>query len=207
MRFLFLLSVLFLAACSTGMPMEPYARADETPFAFELCHGYGCQERSAVSLNLEQWRVILSAFKPSALDGATEREQIAEAIGRMEALATKSAGLRMDKAEAAGTRDDKHAMDCIDETVNSDRTLRFLDMFGVLQFNAVADVVHRGYILDGQWPHNSAAVFDKASGEVYVIDSFYSAGGEAAHVVEFDEWMGGWRTAPAFDHAGEDDRN
>ncbi len=171
--------------------MSPYAQPDETPLAFEVCHGYGCQARSSVRLTEAQWQSVLAAFEPLAQDASAERVQIAEAVGRMEALATHSAGLRPDEAKAQTPRRDDHAMDCIDETVNTDRTLRFLADAGVLRFHAVADVVHRGYFLDGQWPHNSAAVQDKVSGHVYVIDSYYEDNGKPAHIHTLGDWFSG----------------
>ena len=84
-------------------------------------------------------------------------------------------------------------MDCIDETVNTALYLILLNEKRPFRFHDLHDPVHRGYFIDGRWPHNSAAIQDKKTKEIFVIDSYYKANGRTPHIVLLDKWFAGWR--------------
>ena len=84
-------------------------------------------------------------------------------------------------------------MDCIDETVNTDLYLSFLQTAGVFKFHEKTGPLHRGYFVDGMWPHNTAAAVERDSGAVYAIDSYYHDNGVKIDAVEKDVWLDRWR--------------
>ena len=175
------------------MPMQQYAQPGATPQNFKLCHGYACTLRTNVHLSDKDWRSVLRLFKPAAKSSEAERVQITKAIARMETFAVKSSGIPPDRGHASRVRDDLYQMDCIDETVNTDLYLRFLEEAGVLKFHTRALPLHRGYFIDGTWPHNAAAVQEIASGKIYAIDSFYHDNGTKVDAVVKRVWLQGWR--------------
>lgn len=84
-------------------------------------------------------------------------------------------------------------MDCIDETINTSMYLKFFEDAGLLKHHTVARPIHRGYFINGMWPHNSGAVQENKTGTIYAIDSYYSDNGGEVHVVDLDTWHAQWR--------------
>ena len=193
MRFsIILFSFLFVAACSTGI--NPYQFADEngTRESFTLCHGYSCTYRTPVGLNDKQWASVLKVFRKPAKTAEQEREKITRALAKIEKYTHQVSGLSLDKAEAASLPEDPGQMDCIDETVNTAQALKFLETEGVFEFHKIARPIHRGYFVDFMWPHNSAAIKEISSGQVYAVDSFFEDNGTKSHIVKKEDWMKNW---------------
>ncbi len=189
-----LLPLLLLCACERGqgISLKPYEETFGTPQQFQVCHGFGCTERTNVTLTAPEWNVVLQPFSIRAANAQEEREKIAQTIGRMEKMVQHKTGMNADGPEATTFERDQDQMDCIDEAVNTTRYLKFIESTGLLQWNQVVDPVHRGYFVDAMWPHNSGAVKDKATGQKYVIDSYYNATGEPAHVIPLETWINNW---------------
>ncbi len=186
--------LLILCACERGqgISLKPYEETFGTPQQFQICHGFGCTERTDVTLTAPEWRAVLQPFAVHAENAEQERTQIAQTVGRMEKMVQHKTGMNTDGPEATTFERDQDQMDCIDEAINTTRTLRFIENTGLLKWNQVVDPVHRGYFVDAMWPHNSGAVQDKKTGEKYVIDSYYSATGEPAHIIPLETWINNW---------------
>lgn len=192
------LLVLALCGCAKGQGISllQYTDYGETRQNFKLCHGFSCSMRTPVNLEESMWREIVAGFKNPAATPEQEREKIAEAIALIERYVTVKVGLRPDLGRAETFEGDQSQMDCIDEAVNTSRYLRFLDESGAFVWHKAADPVHRGYFVDGIYPHNSGAVREIKSGEVYVIDSYYFDNGEKPAVMKLDVWLDNWRPDP-----------
>lgn len=176
------------------MNLYPYKDPSFTRENFAVCHGFNCYYRTAGAITDKQWKNIEKTFKPAAKTPEEERKQIAKAIGLMETYAGMSSGLDKDRAEAETFEEDRITqMDCIDETVNTDLYLSFLSKANLLKHHRTRGPVHRGYFIDGAWPHNSAAITEVKTGTVYVIDSYFGSHGKPAHVVTLKEWADFWR--------------
>jgi len=188
---------LMLSACAkgNGINLAPYTDAGARPEKFRVCHGFGCSFKTPVWLEEKQWRNVISVFRRTARTPEAERQKIAKAIARMEKHVAKAAGLSPDLGEATTFEKDQHQMDCIDEAINTSMYLKFFADVGALKFHEVAPPVHRGYFINGMWPHNSAAVRELESGGIYVIDSYYEDNGGKVYVVPLDEWLAEWRPA------------
>jgi hypothetical protein len=190
-------SVILLAGCAkgNGISMMPYQDVHDGPHQFKLCHGFACSEKSLVQLEEKQWNKVAAVFKKPAKTPEKERELITKAVAILEVEATKAAKLSLDRGEAETFEADQAQMDCIDEAINTTHYLEFLDEAGLLRHHEAAPPIHRGFFVDGQWPHNSGAVKEKNSGEVYAIDSYYFDAGRPPAVVPLDVWLDEWRPA------------
>lgn len=190
-----LLACLLLGACGNeGMNLHPWKDSSFSREKFAVCHGFNCYYRTEGWMTDKQWAQIEKIFTPAAKSAEEERKRIARAIGRMETYAGLSSGLNKDRAEAETFEEDRLSqMDCIDETINADLYLSFLFDAGLIKYHVPHNPVHRGYFIDGAWPHNSAAIEERELGTVYVIDSYYSAHGEDSYVVPLKEWAAFWR--------------
>ena len=190
----FLISVLFLSACTgQGISLLPYQDRGASPEHFRLCHGFSCTERTQVTLNERQWEKVLAPFKKKAKNAEGERKQIASALAIMEKEVNADTGINPDFGEARTFEGDQSQMDCIDEAINTSLYLKFLDDAGVMHYHDAAEPVHRGFFVDGQWPHNSGAIEEIATDEKYVVDSYYFDSGIPPAVVPLEIWLAEWK--------------
>ena len=188
-KFLFL--VFFLGACATGIPIHKYNDHNSAKESFMLCHGYSCTHKSKAGFTPEEWRGVAALFP--AASAAAERVAIGRAIALMERHAGAQTGTDEDDAEAVGIKTSPRQMDCIDETINTTAYLNFLQQENLLRFHEVWEPAHRGYILDGTWPHNTAVIRDKENGFLWAVDSFYRANGGEPYIVPRADWLSGWK--------------
>lgn len=195
-RFFILITSLFiLSSCGggRGISLHPFALHKQSPQDFTLCHGFGCRHATPASLSDKDWADATRPLRRSAATPAAERKHIAQAVARMERTTQKLLDLEPDRAEAQSFEGHGDQMDCLDETINTSRTLQFFERAGLLKHHEVGDPVHRGYFLNGRWPHNSASITEIKTGDRFVIDSYYSANGETVHVIPLKDWLAGWR--------------
>lgn len=177
---------------------EEYGHMNETPARFGVCKGYGCETFVRISLSAAEWQTVRAAFtgpykEEPHKDAGGERAGMARAIGRIEQLAGPKTGTAGDAPGAAILNfDNAHEMDCIDESFNTTTYLRFLARDGLLIWHEVGQPVRRGSFVD-RWPHNTATVIERATGQKFAIDSWFHGNGHAAEVVSLDLWLKGWQ--------------
>lgn len=174
---------------------------DPAPQRFSVCHGFSCAQVTEVGLNEAQWFVITSAFEKAAVTPEQEREQIAEAIAKFETVVGVLTGTSGDLAEnAVSGLDLSGQMDCIDESTNTTTYLRILAKAGFLRWHRVEDRVTRGWFLFG-WPHTTAVVSERQSGQRWAVDSWFFANGHPPAVAPLEVWQHGWRPGRATETA------
>ena len=176
-------------------PVQPgrYTDMSATPEKFSVCHGYGCKYQTPASLAKSQWSKVTSQFHPPATNPEMERRQIAAAIAKMEQLTGEAVGTQTDTGEGGFIRADAWQLDCIDETINTSLYLKFLERDGVLRWHKTAASAHRGYFVNLKWPHNTATVVDKTTGQRYAVDSWFFDNGKEPAIVPVEQWLDGWR--------------
>jgi len=185
---------LLLTGCSTGIPLSKYAPQGQPRTNFTFCHGYSCTYREQTGFTDKEWAMVQKIFRNNpAKTPEGERSKIAAAIAQMERVIGPKTGTEHDEGQATAIKKDAGQMDCLDETVDTSRYLSFLYQDGLLKFYKPADPVHRGYIIDGRWPHNTATIADVKTGERFVVDSFYRPNGQEPYIVPADQWLSGWR--------------
>lgn len=166
-----------------------------SPAAFRLCHGYGCSDSSAISLNAEEWQSVRAVFDPPAPNAAAEREQIRAAIARLEALSGEKSSTR-DIGGTFRTMGGRGQMDCVDEMLNTATYLTLMAEDGLLSFHEPHRRVTATFFTAGFWPHTAASVVDRTDGSEYVIDSSFLDNGAPPFVIPLAEWRAGsWREA------------
>ena len=141
-------------------------------------------------------RVPIGYFAATPDDAASERQQIALAIGHVERIVGAKAGTQNDRPGAAilPTCSTSDQQDCIDEAYNTSVYLHFMEQDGLLKWHKVGLPAHRGMIID-RWFHNTATVIETDTGVSYVIDSWFGANGEPADVTTLEAWNDGWEPA------------
>ena len=201
MHFTALILILFtLAGCARGQGISllPYQDPDATLYDFKLCHGFGCTSRTQVKMDKKSWQKALKPLRVKSKTAEQERRNITKSIALIEREIQKNTGMNIDLGQARTFEKDQHQMDCLDETINTSRYLDFIHQEGLLHHHDVAEPIHRGYFVDGMWPHNSAAVQERMTGQIYAIDSYYSDNGGEVHVVPLDLWLAHWKPDSAF---------
>lgn len=186
--------VLFLAGCATGINPDKYNPDEATRQDFKLCHGYSCTYKSAAGFTKTEWEKVRSIFgKDGAKDAASERSKIGQAIAMMEGFSGAKTGTSGDLPMAGAFKENNYQMDCIDETINTTHYVGFLQQDGLLKYHEITDPTHRGYFIDGRWPHNTAVIREKDSGMLFVVDSFYRGNGEEPYILPRQDWLAGWK--------------
>jgi len=198
--------VLLLDACAGSEParIARMVPSDSDPARFVACHGSNCKHRTEVGLGPAEWQAVSALLRPAAASPAEERRQVALAIGAIERYVAPQAGTGGDVAGNLAARNQSGQLDCVDETVNTMTALRMLAADGLLRWHRLGQPAHRGYIVDGMLPHNTAVLLETETGRPYAIDSFFSDSGEPAHVLPLGPWLAGWRPEhgpPATDEA------
>lgn len=147
------------------------------------------REFTTFAISAEQWREICAYFDPQ-LSGGTPREErlaIRKAIARIEQIAATQTPTfrdwRMDDINPAGMG----CLDCIDEAINCTTYLRLLEERGLLRHHHVMEKAFRGPLsLD---THYAGQVQELASGEFYIVDSWFLANGWPPHVQKTSDWL------------------
>lgn len=180
-----------LGACATGINPDKYNAEKTTRESFKLCHGYSCTYKSAAGFSDDEWKRIVKIFPAKTAE--EERSKIGRAIAMMEGFSGAKTGTSADLPMAVSFKENNYQLDCIDETVNTTHYIEFLQGAGLLKFHEITEPTHRGYFIDGRWPHNTAVVREKDSGMLFVVDSFYRANGEEPYILPRQDWLAGWK--------------
>ncbi|MBM3585027.1 MAG: hypothetical protein FJX36_11580 [Alphaproteobacteria bacterium] len=189
-----------LAGCATDggtgrRYLAKYGAAAPDPAAFAVCWGYGCRREAAVDLGSE-WDAIAESFAEPAANAEAERRAIAAAVGAWEravAAMTPIGHYRGGTFEGVG---EVGQLDCVDEFINTTRVLVLLEAQGLLRFHRVKGADSRGAFVFG-WPHTSAVIADKATGQRYAVDSWFHDNGAPAEIVPIEAWKSGWSPGDA----------
>lgn len=164
---------------------------DPSPAHFSLCYDHQCHSLQDLSLAPGEWATVRRLFLGRQRTPDGERKSIAQAIARLETIAGKHAGTANDKGGDLKGLGQPGQMDCIDESINTTTYLRMLEREQLLRWHTVEDRATRGWFIRG-WPHTTAVIRDRKTGELYAVDSWFEDNGEPPHIVPLDKWKGGW---------------
>lgn len=156
-----------------------------------VCYGYGCLEQAPIRYSgrqIGQIGQILSA----AVDAASERKLLAEAIGQLYAWAGEQSEVKNDRGGNIADDGVSGKMDCIDHSTSTMRLLQMLDDYGYLRWHQVSaiDVRHWGLVFPA---HYAVVIEEKSDGEAarFVVDSWFVDNGQPAVILPLDEWKKG----------------
>jgi hypothetical protein len=167
-----------------------FGAAEPDPAAFEVCWGYGCRREAAVDLG-PAWHSITETFAEPAVDAESERRAIATAVGAWERAAADLTPIGRDQGGTFDGVGEVGQLDCVDESINTTRVLVLLEAQGLLRFHRVKGADSRGAFVFG-WPHTTAVIADKATGQRYAVDSWFHDNGAPAEIVPIEAWKSGW---------------
>lgn len=189
-----LATILLLAGCSTTTtPDRYYDKRNITPptlQSFPSCRGYGCTYIDKVSLNKRDWRAITKLFP--AKNAATERAQIAKAIGLFEQKVGAITGTHEDVRDTY-IKGGAFQQDCVDESTNTTTYLTLLDKKGLLKYHTISAPNSRLFFTSGNLgPHSTAVIVDKKTNEKFAVDSWFHDNGKDAEIAPLADWKSGW---------------
>lgn len=186
LRRLALLVLLVPAGCATGQ-VGDYRDATPVPTKLRACYGYGCRYSAFLPITptvADRFAAIMQAGKASP---EAERAAISRAIQYYEDLSAQTIGARDLPRSPIVASGEKGQMDCIDESSNTRAVLLYLDHRRLLAFHTVRPNTARGVLIDGRYPHWTAAVRDN-SGKDWAVDSWFEAAGGPPDIVPLSYW-------------------
>ena len=158
-----------------------------------VCHSYSCRQRTQMAFSeedLTRVRTLLGAAETAA----EERAALARAIGLIEEVVGQSIGTSEDRGllYTAGSGDPGQ-LDCIDETANTTSYLLVMENEGLFRHHRVRKPALRGMLIDGRWPHFTAVVTERETGEDFAVDSWVRDNGQPPVVMPLEKWLTQWR--------------
>jgi len=152
----------------------------------EICYNFSCKTRQTVTLSQTEWHSIIGWFYPGATSATVEREQLRRAIGWMEVVVGRHTPTHRDK----GLNLEKNPnfpgqLDCIDESLNVTTYMHLFESQGHLRWHHVMD---RAYRSDGFDSHWAGQLQEVATGERFVIDSWFQDNGMLPYIARSAEW-------------------
>ncbi len=196
----FLIVIITLCSCASAPKGAPgyFASRHISAFSdytnFQHCRAYGCREIDTLALEKKDWKEIERIFKPTAKSAVEERERIASAIGAFE---TKVGAINGTSEDVYGTfkKVGMRQHDCVDESTNTTIYLSLLHNAGLLKFHDVGAPDARVPVIHyaGTWPHQTAVITERVSGQKYAVDSWFHSNGYPAEIEPLEVWKHGWR--------------
>lgn len=159
--------------------------------AFDVCDSAGCRSITGLSYTSREWQSIAAIFEPKPANAQEERNRINIAIGAMETIIGGKNATLGDAPKNKRHLGTGKQIDCIAEAANTTVALLLLKQEGLLRFHDVGFPKHRGFTRL-KLPHNTASVIELETGDAYVIDSWFFAGGEPSISVPVSEWKAGY---------------
>jgi hypothetical protein len=193
-----------LAACThnrSGDVRMHYAEFSVAPpdgNAVEVCHAYTCRMKTTFYFHQKDINEIAALMKKTkkADTPFEERRAIAYAIGDIE----KRVGAKLGINDRAGMdymgSGDPTQEDCVDEATNTTSFLLELQSHNLLKYHTVQIPFSKEALLKGilqgdpikYWPHWTAVIEEKGTGQRYAVDSWIYANGENPAVVMVEDW-------------------
>jgi hypothetical protein len=171
--------LLFAILCGTASSAQAQS--------FRICHGYGCNFQTQVTLAGADRSRIASIMAGGRKSAEAERAAVRRAVQVFERRSTQVIGVTDRPKMEFGKGREKGQMDCVDESTNTDHFLRYLQSAGLLRFHSVSRRDARGSFLDGRYPHFTAVLRDR-SGTLWAVDSWFEPGGGPPDVMRLSEW-------------------
>jgi hypothetical protein len=162
----------------------------------ELCYNYGCLTRQRVTFDAQPLADILVTLK-AAENAEDERQRLAEAIGKLYALAAEQSPIGADRSGNYADAGVSGRMDCIDHSTTTTRFLQLLEARGGLKWHRVLEPARRLRFFVMQHFSAQIATLPQPTADTetpaqhYVVDSWFADNGEAATILPLAEWENG----------------
>ena len=193
-----------LLGCACSSPRRPqlylshFGLTQPQIEAFETCASFGCRKRTQLAYSASEWHSLAAIFQPPAASPAEERQRLLIAIAAMETLVGAKNGTAGDLPKNQRRGSNSAQLDCIAEAANTTVALLLLEQNGLMRHHYVGYPQHRG-IAQGCFPHNSAAIVERESGEVFAVDAWFYANGKPPVCVPLHTWKAGYAPSSSDD--------
>lgn len=180
----------FLSSLSVAMLPMLTIFASDGALASErmtICHGYSCYYQTRLDLSGQDIARLATIMRAGTASASAERRAISRAVQFFERRSTDLLEVRDRPKGELGHGRELGQMDCVDESTNTTRLLRFMAQRGMFRHHTVARRVSRGYFLDNRFPHFTAVIVDDG-GEKWAVDSWYEPGGGAPDIMPLERW-------------------
>jgi hypothetical protein len=163
---------------------------EPTPERFTVCFNHSCTTVVTDALSQDEWKMATEALREPAATAADERQAIARSIAVFESIVGRHTGTYRDKGGNLRGFGQPGQLDCVDESTNTTTYLRLLERGGLLHHHRVLEVSTRFGLFVGM-PHSTAVIEETASGDRYVVDSWFLDNGQPPYIARFDVWKSG----------------
>lgn len=191
-----ILLMVLITSCATGQGSDllgflaEYGNDRPVPSKFNFCYAHGCRKVISASISESDWEKIREIFLPSPETPARERRMISWAIGSLESVVGKMTGTHIDVGGSFTGSLRNNQLDCVDETINTSTYLTMMKNDGLILFHELSEPASRGYFIWG-WPHTTAVIKEKSSGQHYAVDSWFFDNGTPPLVIPLRDWIAG----------------
>jgi hypothetical protein len=183
---------------SPGIHFAEFRVAPPDGNPVEVCHAYTCQMKSTFyfrSTDIAEIAALMNKTK-RADTPFEERRAIAYAIGLIETKVGAKLGIKDRPGMEFGGSGDPTQEDCVDEATNTTSFLLVLQAHGLLKHHTVGIPMTKGNLLKATlqgdpvkyWPHWTAVIEEKKTGQRYAVDSWSGPQGENPAVVKVQDW-------------------
>jgi hypothetical protein len=162
-----------------GCVIEQFAAKAPQGDTVTVCHAYGCKMQTPFTFSQADIKDIAAVMDRVRRDDSPheERRALAYAIGWMERRVAATVGTASDRPgmDFLGSGDPSQ-QDCVDEATNTTSYLLVLRRNGLLRHHTV----ERPFAKDdlSHWPHWTAVIRERESGERFAVDSSGGPNGE-----------------------------
>ena len=154
----------------------------------KVCVDYGCDIQRTARIHEAEWNeiksILLEADSPDS-----ERNAVAKVVGYLEQIVGEQVGTAQDLTKNTEPDGGPGHLDCISESLNTERYLRELAKASLLRWHHVDLRTSRASLIIN--PHWTAVLKQTDSGQAFAVDSWYGANGQRSFIVELDKWQRG----------------
>ena len=200
-----LLAAVCLAACTydrgggpPGVHFAEFRVAPPDKNSVEVCHAYTCAEKTTFYFRSKDIKDIAAVMRKTKKGNTPfqERRAIAYAIALIEKKVGAKLGIKDRAGMEFGGTGDPTQQDCVDEATNTTSYLLVLQSNGLLKYHTVGIPMTKGDLLKATlqgdpvkyWPHWTAVIQEKKTGQRFAVDSWIYVQGENPAVVEVEKW-------------------
>ncbi len=193
-----------LAACTTGgtgSVDRHYVEFGATPpkgNRVTICHAYTCKMQTPYTFSQRDIAEIAALMKKVKRGDSAheERRAIAYAIAHIEVKVGNKLGIKDKAGMQFSASGDPTQQDCVDEATNTTSYLLVLQANGLIKQHTVEMTMSKENLARGMltlnpvkyWPHFTAVLQEKATGQKWAVDSWLFDNGENPAVVKVEDW-------------------
>ncbi|MBC8013831.1 MAG: hypothetical protein H7X74_07120 [Methyloceanibacter sp.] len=163
-----------------------------------ICHAYTCKEQTTYTFSQKDIAEISGIMKKvkRADTPHEERRAVAYAIAHMEVKVGNKLGIKDVAGMQFSASGDSSQQDCVDEATNTTSYLLVLQSNGLIKHHTVESTMSKENLARGlatlnpvkYWPHWTAVLQEKATGQKWAVDSWLFDQGENPAVVKVEDW-------------------